>query len=140
MSPGKPVGTGIPAHLLEYVHKTEIAPLKCFAEIMRWQCLPAGDHEFLDSGAWPQSLVDVDCEHGAGAVEDGVEVTHQSGQHHCHHDTPRSCTTTHSSVTVWPALMPSWYFAINAITPCNYSVLAIIVKRKCPFCLLKGLA
>lgn len=46
---------------------------------------PSDYHKFLHASVFAGSLVNIDREEGRGAVKDGVQVTHQRGNHHSHH-------------------------------------------------------
>lgn len=46
---------------------------------------PSYYHKFLHASVFAGSLVNIDREEGRGTVKDGVQVTHQRGNHHGHH-------------------------------------------------------
>lgn len=46
---------------------------------------PSYYHKFLHASVFAGSLVNIDREEGRGTVKDGVQVTHQCGNHHGHH-------------------------------------------------------
>lgn len=46
---------------------------------------PSYYHKFLHASVFAGSLVNIDRKEGRGTVKDGVQVTHQRGNHHGHH-------------------------------------------------------
>lgn len=46
---------------------------------------PSYYHKFLHASVFAGSLVNIDREEGRGTVKDRVQVTHQRGNHHGHH-------------------------------------------------------